>query len=282
MCFPIRLEPLSDTAPKDTQCDFRNSAQQFSRYFHIGMAPTKGSFEGSDEERLPLNDYNGTDSSLTEQRYPRSGLARPAKASLIWVVALVFVTSIATAIATALVLRPTSAHCYHVDPSTSSIPPAHQAPSFNHQLVVFNPDKRFLGPPTPSTERSWQSLLPLGRGFVHASDREDNTPQQYSIAAFHQFHCVHLLQRIFHRSVKDPLSITLEDREHFYHCVDYLRQTVLCLEDPSLDRVTEDLETPGRALNSGWGDTHVCRDFGALKRWTEDRRATNATFPDSF
>jgi hypothetical protein len=246
------------------------------------MAPTKDSFDGSDEERLPLNDHDGTDSSSAKSRFLRSGRARPLKASPLCVAALLLVTSIATAITTALILRPASAHCYHVNPSTSSIPAAHQAPSFNHQLVVFNSDKAFLGPPTPSTERSWQSLLPLGRGFVYASDRDDNPPQQYSVAAFHQYHCVHLLQRIFHRSINDSLSITSEDQEHFYHCVDYVRQTVMCLADPSLDRVTEDSETPGRVLNSGWGDTHVCRDFGALKRWTEHHRATNATFPDSF
>lgn len=246
------------------------------------MASTKHSLGGSHKERWPLHDHDNSEEHLSDRRNLHHGSSRSASLSNLGVALIVLVASAITAVSTVLLLRSYASHCYHIAPAAATIPQPHHAPSFDHQFVVFDPDKDFLGPPTPSSERAWQSLLPIGRGFVQASDREGNPPTQYSVAAFHQYHCVHLLQRIFHKAVDTSLSITPEDEEHFYHCVDYVRQTVMCLADPSLDAVTKDPDTPRRALNSGWGDTHVCRDFDALRKWTEDHRASNATFSESF
>ena len=57
----------------------------------------------------------------------------------------------------------------------------------------------------------------------------------------------------------------------------------MCFADPTLDAVEINGEDEGgQRMNSGWGGEHVCRDWGALREWTEGRRYTNASYPDSF
>ncbi|KAK5636922.1 hypothetical protein RRF57_012634 [Xylaria bambusicola] len=54
------------------------------------------------------------------------------------------------------------------------------------------------------------------------------------------------------------------------HCFDYLRQALMCAADPTLEIRNESINGV-----TGWGTSHQCRDFEALKRWTEQHRYNN-------
>lgn len=60
----------------------------------------------------------------------------------------------------------------------------------------------------------------------------------------------------------------LEDQkvEHRAHCVEYLRQSILCSADTTLEG-----ETGAWARSTGWGQTHSCVDFDALTEWANKR-----------
>lgn len=55
------------------------------------------------------------------------------------------------------------------------------------------------------------------------------------------------------------------------HCFDYLRQALICAADPALE---ERDDTIGGVR--GWGTTHQCRNFEALKKWARDHRYSDA------
>ncbi|KAJ9656534.1 hypothetical protein H2198_004883 [Neophaeococcomyces mojaviensis] len=68
-------------------------------------------------------------------------------------------------------------------------------------------------------------------------------------------------------------------RVHIDHCLDYLRQAVICYSDPTVEYwyVQED---PGSStgLKSDWKGQHVCpNDWQSLWNWSYERRTGDAT-----
>jgi hypothetical protein len=70
--------------------------------------------------------------------------------------------------------------------------------------------------------------------------------------------------------------MTDEEIDHVYHCIEYLRQGVLCAADPALDIAEPVLGHPGVVSALGWGTTHRCRDYGKLLEWAETNRRSNS------
>lgn len=50
--------------------------------------------------------------------------------------------------------------------------------------------------------------------------------------------------------------------EHIPHCVEYLRQAVMCNADLTLEKPEDPESYPQRV--TGWGNTHRCRDWDAV------------------
>ena len=57
------------------------------------------------------------------------------------------------------------------------------------------------------------------------------------------------------------------DASHMQHCFDYIRQALICAADPTLEKRNDTISGV-----KGWGTTHQCRDFEALKKLTEEHR----------
>ena len=57
---------------------------------------------------------------------------------------------------------------------------------------------------------------------------------------------------------------------HLRHCFDYLRQALLCAADSTLEPWSENLGGV-----TGWGVERVCRDYGGLRVWVEERRTND-------
>ena len=56
--------------------------------------------------------------------------------------------------------------------------------------------------------------------------------------------------------------------DHVSHCIEYLRQAILCSADTSLEG-----ENGPEATSTGWGQKHLCTDYDALTRWADDHGA---------
>lgn len=61
--------------------------------------------------------------------------------------------------------------------------------------------------------------------------------------------------------------------KHLEHCFDYIRQGIMCAADPTIESVHHHAEDV--AQDNGWGNTHMCRSWDALKAFTESKRATD-------
>lgn len=73
-------------------------------------------------------------------------------------------------------------------------------------------------------------------------------------------------------------NVTVSDKSRFagagheYHCIDYLRQSIMCSADTTLDFA--ELQPDGRRKGfSGANSTHHCRDWDALTSWAFENRA---------
>ncbi|KAJ6442618.1 mannosylphosphorylation protein (Mnn4) [Purpureocillium lavendulum] len=148
-------------------------------------------------------------------------------------------------------------------------------PEFPKEIRMFEMDSMYSDPPTPENNEAWNDLLPFGRGYVFVEDAADyglepgivtEYGEIYSVAMYHQMHCLGLVRRNFWRLVDGILhnrpGLTEEARaeiedSHTGHCFDYFRQSFECSADMSLEWPRT--ETDGRRFQvDGAGIPHVC------------------------
>lgn len=85
-------------------------------------------------------------------------------------------------------------------------------------------------------------------GIPTAGIKSTNTQKSYIVQAY---------QAAFTGS-----TLTKELAHHSSHCFDYLRQSILCAADTTLEGKT----TSG----PGWGSVHECKDYDALLAWANE------------
>ncbi|MCJ1352121.1 MAG: hypothetical protein MMC33_002105 [Icmadophila ericetorum] len=153
----------------------------------------------------------------------------------------------------------------------------------------------FVGP-SEASDAAWKALAGPPRehqGFVWVDDYKQYNmkpgAQQdgktiYGVAMFHQLHCLAELRNVFWDLVLqkvDPvemLRMTPNDTSknfqatghgywHAQHCFDYLRQSIQCTADMSLEWP---IEADGKKLFVGWETPHVCKSWDAAWAYVDD------------
>lgn len=79
---------------------------------------------------------------------------------------------------------------------------------------------------TPDGIAEWASLIPPGGHLMRAWDGTE--VQTFTVAMFHQLRCLDIIRNDYVRQRRSPL---------LKHCVNYLRQSILCLADNHLEHV---------------------------------------------
>ncbi|KAJ3846691.1 hypothetical protein EV368DRAFT_52420, partial [Lentinula lateritia] len=103
---------------------------------------------------------------------------------------------------------------------------------------------------TEESDLQWRKLLPNGGHLIHIQERKDAELQTFTVTLFHQLDCLDILRREY---------LQLEDTGGLVqHCFHYLRQSILCNIDSSLES-TEDAD----GLVTRGYDT-ICRDWTKL------------------
>ncbi|VDB97463.1 unnamed protein product [Peniophora sp. CBMAI 1063] len=114
----------------------------------------------------------------------------------------------------------------------------------------------------------WESLFPFGRsGFVTLGPNQDH----FAVGMYHQLHCLDVF-RISYAAARAhalvyPGNGTHFDN-HFAHCMNYIREMLLCNADPTLIPA-KPTGTEGRYISRSIGVTHQCRDWTQLRQWVE-------------
>ncbi|KAJ8488217.1 hypothetical protein ONZ51_g3685 [Trametes cubensis] len=111
----------------------------------------------------------------------------------------------------------------------------------------------------------WESLLPIGsQGFV----RLGAEARLFGVSAFHQMHCLLNIQRAIQTRPANDF-----DAWHVQHCLNYIRQKVLCASSTRLEPVRQIKgmeEEEAMAVADGIGLKHQCRDWSVLRREMEE------------
>lgn len=86
----------------------------------------------------------------------------------------------------------------------------------------------------------------------------------------HQLHCLFMMTHIYAGlATNDTSRLPHDYNSHYLHCIDYLRQGVMCAADLATEphRPTDsDDNGPG---DGSWGGLHVCKDYGQVTEYLE-------------
>lgn len=165
---------------------------------------------------------------------------------------------------------------------------------FNGSLWHESP---FKGPPTPAVEAAWHSAMRYGMISVTAADYERTGHSVRTAVQFppeagggymattvgtHQLHCLHYVWKDHHRAYFPDMVRTAREvpdlyERHYEHCVDYIRQSVMCHFDPGL--VTYEWVRRHQSPTPNANAMHKCVDWDAVQRWLRDRAVE---VPDGF
>ena len=115
---------------------------------------------------------------------------------------------------------------------------------------------------------AWGALFPpKGNGFVNVGP----TNRTFVLSMYHQLHCLDVIRVNFILNGTGAAG-------HIEHCLQYLKQTVLCSADTTLEITVLKRRKNGQLSKGGVseGSVHRCRDWKVVENWIE------STQPDSF
>ncbi|KAI0315345.1 hypothetical protein OF83DRAFT_362902 [Amylostereum chailletii] len=125
----------------------------------------------------------------------------------------------------------------------------------------------------PDARQEWASTSPKGISYIRIGPEH----RAFAVTMLHELHCLRLMRAGLAGDYR-PAS-----QEHFAHCLNYIRQMILCSPDLTLEPANV-LERDFDAERSG--GTHVCRDWRQVydlmddnwTKWVDLRTAfTNAS-----
>ncbi|KAL8831883.1 MAG: hypothetical protein Q9170_005110 [Blastenia crenularia] len=147
----------------------------------------------------------------------------------------------------------------------------------------------------PAAEKLWQNLVPGGTGVVLIKDPHKYSLHPgletavenagvYTLSGAHQSHCIKLIREALMTFISAEADVSTEPAikinelnqsaalDHAFHCVDYLRQTIMCNADTTIEWEAQGGDRGGHSGHiNGYGIPHQCRNWNDLKLWMEER-----------
>lgn len=143
-----------------------------------------------------------------------------------------------------------------------------QLPGTQPQIWIYN--RTFSEAPSDLSDSSWQSLFPRGVGFVQ---NPEIAPEISGISVFHQLHCLNSLRIAYYTALNKNVPVQHDDHNqhddphHVRHCIDYIRQSLICHADSTMEPVNLTL-----GGSTGWNVERQCRSYADLSQWAETWR----------
>ncbi|KAH6676942.1 hypothetical protein F5X68DRAFT_245980 [Plectosphaerella plurivora] len=141
--------------------------------------------------------------------------------------------------------------------------PSGEDPPFDLKVIKWEADATFVPNNTveffePLTVDRWKTLLPES---AHRGDSETFSTTSMT----HQLHCLFMMGRVYAGVTHDRTAELPHDyHAHFLHCIDYLRQGVMCTGDVALEpHMPSDSDDLG-PKDGGWNGMHVCKDYSQV------------------
>ena len=113
------------------------------------------------------------------------------------------------------------------------------------------------------SEEEFGKLLPHGGHVIHLSDPEypSAPPQPYTVMLFHQLKCLGVMREEYAAARDEPSALT-------QHCLNYLRQTIICRPNLLAESAWNSEGTAIRGYDT------VCHDWTKLYEEAERNQET--------
>ncbi|KAH7890212.1 hypothetical protein F5I97DRAFT_1801771, partial [Phlebopus sp. FC_14] len=148
----------------------------------------------------------------------------------------------------------------------------------------------YNGDPSPIVDAAWEALYT--RGIMQLPESEaallpnktaripgDEENYIFTFGVFHQLHCLNMIRQALHpeyynaayyakKGSRHPLMIHVEGHEgfdHLGHCIDSLRESLLCSAD--ITPVVWAWDDKQRRTSPRLDVVHVCRDYEKIQEW---------------
>ncbi|KAF2250332.1 hypothetical protein BU26DRAFT_379493, partial [Trematosphaeria pertusa] len=130
--------------------------------------------------------------------------------------------------------------------------------------------EQLFGEPSNASNAAWGALFPKRGGFFN---HPDIAPERSAYAVFHQLHCLNALRASYWTAFDAAMSSSSEplkpeaippeiSPKHMRHCIDLLRQALMCTPD-----LTGEVKNETLGGVTGFGTVHECRSWGGLMEW---------------
>ncbi|APA14389.1 hypothetical protein sscle_12g091590 [Sclerotinia sclerotiorum 1980 UF-70] len=159
--------------------------------------------------------------------------------------------------------------------NTHSIVLTPSGPQFSKEPHTFSYNRSFSYPPSNATDTAWDELF-LGKGNGGFFNHPYIKGERATLSVLHQLHCLDGIRHIYYfnndAATKGTLLVEEElephmQRSHMRHCLDFLRQSLMCCGDSSIEKVDPELKGV-----TGWGTEHICTSWEQLQKWVGGRQ----------
>ncbi|KAG9235074.1 hypothetical protein BJ875DRAFT_399930 [Amylocarpus encephaloides] len=143
---------------------------------------------------------------------------------------------------------------------------------------TFYYNRSFSYPPSEHTKSAWNELFPPEGGFF---THPTIAPTRSALAVFHQLHCTNGIWLAYwanHDAAVHGQKLSDEDLpphiqpSHVRHCIDLLRQTLMCHADTTIELVDKEIKGV-----RGFRTPHQCKNWEQLKQWTTEHASKKPT-----
>ncbi|KAI0187899.1 hypothetical protein EV127DRAFT_462591 [Xylaria flabelliformis] len=119
------------------------------------------------------------------------------------------------------------------------------------------------------SQKYWDLVFPRGRGFIQ---HPVISPIPHGLAVYHQLHCLDAIRHGYWAARDGIEPGKKAEPGHIRHCIDYLRQSIMCNADTNLEPINDDLGGV-----TGFGFPRKCRDIVQIMGWADKWRTHNQT-----
>ncbi|KAF7957961.1 hypothetical protein EAE96_003528 [Botrytis aclada] len=158
--------------------------------------------------------------------------------------------------------------------------------SIQYEKYVFNAAPNltspYVGKSRPSLDQAWHDLLKHTNMRISADELakvdRDSIPLGHGggyygeIAVFHELHCLKFIRQAFHMDYYSHIYGEKEKEtmgEHTEHCIEILRQSVMCRGDTTL--ITFHWGHTVKLPQPDFTQEHTCVNWDSLMKWAEPR-----------
>ncbi|KAF2763255.1 hypothetical protein EJ05DRAFT_496085 [Pseudovirgaria hyperparasitica] len=163
-------------------------------------------------------------------------------------------------------------------------------PVIENERVVFSSAfgierSPFQGEPSEANNELWTGLYDFGITRISAEEARpmDNKTLPLpdnkggyvvQLSVFHQLHCLNMIRKGIYNGVDMSNVDELMGIEHIDHCIDMLRQSIMCHSD--ITPTTFARQSLKDSMKVVAEVVHTCRKFSNIQQWAWNRRIKSA------